>query len=188
MRGRLIGVVGPSGAGKDTVMAGLAAAVPNVALVRRVITRAPEKGGEDYHPVSEEEFHKMKAAGAFCVDWAAHGFHYGIPDAVQRQIATDRILLVNLSRNVLTQMDAAFPGFTVLNVTASAETLAARLTERGRETPEQIRARLARKIDPLSATLSVVNVANDGSVDDAIAAAVKGLDLMPTPDPVDLDQ
>ena len=50
--GRLIAVVGPSGVGKDSVMAGLHGAIPDLHLVRRVITRAPDLGGEDYDAVS----------------------------------------------------------------------------------------------------------------------------------------
>ena len=65
--GRLIAVVGPSGVGKDSVMQGLHVVMPNLRLVRRVITRAPGLGGEDYVAVSETEFHAMHENGAFAI-------------------------------------------------------------------------------------------------------------------------
>ncbi|MEO0703578.1 MAG: hypothetical protein AAFY80_15680 [Pseudomonadota bacterium] len=66
MTGRLIGVVGPSGVGKDSVMAGLVEADPQLALVRRTITREPELGGEDYTPATQAAFDRLVAKGAFC--------------------------------------------------------------------------------------------------------------------------
>ena len=78
MTGCLIGVVGPSGVGKDTLMRALAEASPDFSLVRRVITRAPELGGEDYEAVTEEAFEERRKAGDFCIHWCArwilHGF------------------------------------------------------------------------------------------------------------------
>lgn len=66
-QGRLIAVVGPSGVGKDSVMAGIHEAMPRLHLVRRVITRAPELGGEDYDAVSDEQFAALLRDGAFAV-------------------------------------------------------------------------------------------------------------------------
>jgi len=59
--GRLIGVVGPSGAGKDSVMEALARARPDFHLVRRVISRAEGAGGEVYERVSPGEFERRRA-------------------------------------------------------------------------------------------------------------------------------
>ena len=80
--GRLIAVVGPSGAGKDSVLAGIAAARPDMRLVRRTITRAPGLGGEDYDALSEAGFAARAEAGEFCLHWTAHGLRYGIPASV----------------------------------------------------------------------------------------------------------
>ena len=72
-RGRLIAVVGPSGVGKDSVMRGIHDVMPCIHLVRRVITRAPGLGGEDYDAVSEPEFQDMARNGAFAVHWGRMG-------------------------------------------------------------------------------------------------------------------
>ena len=52
----MIAVVGPSGVGKDTVTQALVDAAPQLSLVRRVITRAADAGGEDYDAVSVPMF------------------------------------------------------------------------------------------------------------------------------------
>ena len=60
-------IVGPSGAGKDTLLAGALAARPDLVLVRRVITRPTEAGGEDFDGVTEAVFAQRLAAGDFAL-------------------------------------------------------------------------------------------------------------------------
>ena len=90
MTGRLIAVVGPSGVGKDTVMAALVAADPRLALVRRVITRPSDAGGEDFDGVDRATFETMRDAGAFALWWSAHELSYGIPVEVDAALAAGR--------------------------------------------------------------------------------------------------
>lgn len=175
MAGRLIGITGPSGVGKDSLMAAMARARPDLRLARRVITRAPEKGGEDYEPVSEAEFMRRAEAGEFCLQWQAHGLHYGIPDHVRRRVAGGEVMLVNLSRGMLDQAQACFPELLVLNITASAETLAARLRSRGRENDAQISLRLARDPGLFPETLEVIQINNDGALEEAVEQALQAL-------------
>src|SRR5690606_6930022 len=102
--GTLVVVVGPSGAGKDTLMASAArhfAGREDVHFVQRVITRAEEAGGEDHKWVTEAEFIQMRQAGAFAVDWEAHGLHYGIPSSVQEKLALGHLVVANGSRSIL---------------------------------------------------------------------------------------
>lgn len=172
MSGRLIGVVGPSGVGKDTLMRALDGACPDFDIARRVITRPADLGGEDYEPVSEAEFESRRAAGAFCISWRAHGLRYGIPDTVRLRVAKGEQLLVNLSRDVLVDIATVFPHFSVLNVTAQPETLAVRLAGRGRESAEDIARRLGRANRPLPQGLSILTISNDGPLEDAVDDAL----------------
>lgn len=174
--GRLIGVVGPSGAGKDTVMHALAGAAPRFGLVQRVITRPPEAGGENHVAVSAAEFDRRVAAGAFCLHWAAHGLRYGIPQQVEDELARGRDMLVNLSRGVLGRADSRFAGFVALNITAGPETRAARLAKRGRETAAQIRARLDRMPAEIPPGIAVITVANDGELSETVAMVLAKLE------------
>ena len=172
MTGRLIGVVGPSGVGKDSVMRAMAANVTGFILVRRVITREPGAGGEDYESVTEAEFEQRRLAGAFCLDWEAHGLRYGIPRTVLNRVAKGEDVLVNLSRDVLRDIKAIFPRVTILNITASPETLAERLEQRGRETPDDIAKRLAKASRVLPDGMEIVTVSNDGPLEDTVAEAL----------------
>lgn len=172
MSGRLIGFVGPSGVGKDSVMHGLVKAMPSLSLVKRTITRAPGLGGEEYEAVLEQEFDMRAAAGEFCLHWEAHGLLYGIPDTVRARIARGEELLVNLSRAVLPRAQEVFPSLVTFNVTATPETLAARLAQRARESEAEIAKRLARAAKPLPAGAKVIDLPNDGTLQETVQQAV----------------
>lgn len=170
--GRLIAVVGPSGVGKDSVMAGIHDAIPQLKLVQRVVTRAPGLGGEIYDDVSVAEFEAMVENGAFAVHWSAHGLYYGIPITVKYQLNKGTDCLVNFSRKALAEAAAIFPRFKVLNITAQPSTLKQRLVARGRETEEEIAARLAQASNPLPADLEVIHLSNDGPLSQTVARGV----------------
>lgn len=175
-QGRFIAVVGPSGAGKDSVMGALARARPGLGLARRVITRPGTAGGEDFDGVDAAEFARRSSAGAFVLEWQAHGLRYAIPRSETARMAAGQDLLANLSRRVLTQAAAAFGrAFLVLEITAPPEVLARRLAARGRETPADIAARLDRARDPLPPGLPVLRIDNGGTLDRAVAQALAAL-------------
>ena len=173
--GRLIAVVGPSGVGKDSIMAGIAAAMPAIKLVRRTITRAPDLGGEDYDAVTPEDFRTAVNEGQFCVHWGAHDLFYGIPSTVLDDVKNGAHCLANFSRAALTHAQAIFPTLVVLNITASAETLADRLENRQRETKAEIIKRLSQSAKPLPSGLTVITIQNEGALEDAVQKAVHAL-------------
>ncbi len=169
MGGRFVAVVGPSGVGKDSVMEAAAAASDHVVLARRVITRAADAGGEAFDAVSEEAFAQMAEAGDFALWWPAHGLHYGIPTAVDADLAAGKTVLANLSRSVLPQAQARFSAFHVIALTAPTEVLAARLASRGRETQDDISRRLSRAGFALPEGLPVTEICNDGPLAQTLA-------------------
>ncbi|WP_370272336.1 phosphonate metabolism protein/1,5-bisphosphokinase (PRPP-forming) PhnN [Pseudooceanicola nitratireducens] len=174
--GRLIGVVGPSGVGKDSVMQAVALARPDVGLVRRVITRPEEAGGEDFEGVAEAAFEARVQAGDFALHWQAHGLRYGIPGAIAQDLDRGRTLLVNLSRAVLAQAQARFSNFAVLELSAAPEVLAQRLAARGRESAEDIARRLQRADYALPEGLArVVTIDNGGALDKTVAQVLTAL-------------
>ena len=173
--GRLIAVVGPSGMCKDSIMTAMAARDPGLQLVRRVITRAPELGGEDYDSVTVPTFRKVAADGAFCVHWRAHDLHYGIPMQILSDVRDGGCVLANFSRKALRRAAEVFPTVKVLNITATPNVISARLMARGRETTDEVAARLAVAQKPLPKGFDVATISNDGPLEEAVAAALKAI-------------
>jgi len=179
--GMMVVVVGPSGAGKDTLM-GRAAhhfdGRADVHFARRVITRGEDAGGEDHVSVSEGIFETMERAGGFAVSWGAHGLKYGISAAVLQELAKGNIVIANGSRSVLDHFKAAFPRLTVINVTARPEVLAERLEARGRETREDILKRLERGSLTVQGDYDVITIDNSGTLDDATRQMIDALEAV----------
>ena len=80
MQGRLIAVMGPSGAGKDALIAyARAKSDPaQVIVAHRYITRPAGAGGENHVALSAAEFAARRAAGLFALAWESHGLAYGV--------------------------------------------------------------------------------------------------------------
>lgn len=167
MSGRLIAVVGPSGAGKDTLLAGVCGpGGPH--WVRRVITRPESAGGEPFEGVSDAEFARREARGDFGLVWRAHGLAYGIPLAELAPLARGRDVIFNGSRGALAQAAARFPALTVIRISAPPGVLAQRLAGRGRESAAAIRDRLARDTAPIPGGLPLIEVMNDSTPEEGI--------------------
>ncbi|WP_372619315.1 phosphonate metabolism protein/1,5-bisphosphokinase (PRPP-forming) PhnN [Falsiroseomonas sp.] len=172
----LVGVVGPSGAGKDTLMNGARAALAGDArfvFARRLITRPAEAGAEEHEAITPEAFSDLRSRGALALWWQAHGLHYGIPAGIHAEIAAGRVVVANLSRGVLAEAAIRFP-LRVLEITAPVALRAARLAARGREDVADIAARLAREA-PLPPGLDLETVMNDATPEAAVACVLAAL-------------
>lgn len=173
--GRLIAVVGPSGVGKDSLMAALCDHRPDLHRVRRVITRSETAVGEVFDGISPALFAARAAGGDFALHWRAHGLSYGVPASVEEVLDAGRDAVVNLSRGVVGKAALRFRTLHVLSLSASPEVLAARLAGRGRETAQDIARRLARPAPPLPDGVRVTEIDNSGPLDAAVAQALATL-------------
>ncbi|WP_349957065.1 phosphonate metabolism protein/1,5-bisphosphokinase (PRPP-forming) PhnN [Rhizobium sp. ZPR3] len=179
--GILAVVVGPSGAGKDTLM-NLAAqhfvGRPDVHFVRRVITRDGDAGNEDHRSVSEVDFNAMEQAGAFAVSWEAHGLKYGIPADVFGELAQGHLVIANGSRSALHHFQSTFPRLKIINITATREVLAERLMARGRESREDVLKRLERSSLTVEGSYDVADIDNSGTLEEAERAIISVLETL----------
>jgi len=170
--GRLVLVFGPSGAGKDSVLAAAMASPAAMPLVfcRREITRPADAGGEAHSPVTWPTFAARRAAGAYLLSWEANGNGYGIPAHHADDLAAGRIVVASVSRTVLAAAARLGWPVTALRITAPVAVLAERLARRGRESEAEIRARLARApmAEPASG-IAIAEIVNDGTLEQAVA-------------------
>jgi ribose 1,5-bisphosphokinase len=144
--GALVVVVGPSGAGKDTLIALARARCAHDARVmfaRRIVTR-PASAAEDHDSATPAQFDAAIGQGAYAFWWEAHGLKYALPAAIDTELRAGRTVVCNVSRAVIRQLRGRYARLTVVLVTAPKEILLARLAARGRERGGDVAERLDR--------------------------------------------
>jgi len=164
--GRLILVVGPSGAGKDTLL-GLAKAAcagdDNVVFPRRAVTREASPF-EENEQLSLDAFRQARSQGDFAVHWEAHGHCYALSRALDDDIRAGRTVVANVSRAVVEAIRRAYADVVVISITAPPEILSQRLAARARSSDGRLADRLGRAVDD-AATVPDVTITNVGSAE-----------------------
>ncbi len=166
--GTFVAVVGPSGAGKDSLIRHAQksfAGDDRLMFVRRTVTRQADPGAEDHDSMSAADFDAAEADGAFAVTWRAHGLAYGIPVAALDHVRQGGIAVANCSRSALAAIRDKFGGLAVIHVTAPPEILARRIAARGREPAGEIEARIRREASGLEQIGNVVTIDNGGELE-----------------------
>jgi ribose 1,5-bisphosphokinase len=164
--GRLVLVVGPSGAGKDTLL-GLAKAAcaddGKIVFPRRVITRQASEA-EDNEEVSAGTFQEALARDEYAMHWEAHGHRYALSRAIDDDIRAGHAVVANVSRTIVAAMRQAYASVLVISITAPPNVLAERIAMRARGSDGKIEQRLNRTVDE-AAAVPDVTIVNTGSVD-----------------------
>jgi len=177
-------VSGPSGAGKTSVVEGLARRFPFHFSVS-MTTRPPRPGevdGEDYTFVDRERFEDAIAAGEL-VEWAAYSGHlYGTPRAeVDRHLAAGHDVLLDIEMVGSRLVHEAYPEAVMVYILPpSLEVLEARLRGRGDTADVAARLAVARSQIEEAEGLFDYFVVND-DLDTAIATAAGILRSLPPP-------
>jgi len=173
--GRLVLVVGPSGAGKDTLIDLARAALRDDASIvfpRRVITRAA--ADEPHDTMDPDAFDKAARAGAFALTWEAHDLRYGIPAGIDADIRAGRKVVCNVSRAIIAEARERYADVRVVLVTAPPDVLAARLAARARGSDGDLARRLARS-DGFAALAAECVITNVGAPDAGAAALIAAI-------------
>ncbi len=146
-RGLLFVVSAPSGTGKTTLCAELAASVSGLWSSLSYTTREPRSGeqdGREYRFVDDALFQAMVQRNEF-VEWATvYGHSYGTPRAPleeQRECGVD--VLLEIDSQGAMQIKRKYPDAVYIYILPpSMDELRARLIKRGSDTPEEVQRRL----------------------------------------------
>jgi ribose 1,5-bisphosphokinase len=163
--GALVVVVGPSGAGKDTLIARARALCaresqidPGIVFPRRIVTR-PSSAAEDHDSVSPPEFDAAVGQGIYAFWWEAHGLKYALSAAIDTELRSGNTVVCNVSRAVVSRLRERYGNVTVVLVTAPKDVLLARLAARGREGEGDMADRIERAaIDDLAPDIVIENI------------------------------
>ncbi|GIW20240.1 MAG: guanylate kinase [Chloroflexota bacterium] len=157
----LVIISGPSGVGKDTIIAALRERhpTPDYHYVVTCTTRAPRPGeipGVSYHFLSPAEFAALREAGGLLEANEVHGNWYGTPRAeVARALAAGRDVILKIDVQGAAVVKERVPdALLVFVVPPSLEELFQRLRSRATESVDELELRqrnaaleLARKDD-----------------------------------------
>jgi ribose 1,5-bisphosphokinase len=166
MAGCLVCVVGPSGAGKDSLMAYARHALSSDSqfhFARRVVTRQ-STDDEDHETLNDEAFIKADLSGEFFLSWRAHFLAYALRAEVRARVGSGHCVIANVSRTILGSAVLRSLPCVVVEVTAREDVLATRLAARGRESGTDIQMRLTRKTPSLPADLPHITIDNSGKL------------------------
>jgi len=175
--GRLVLVVGPSGAGKDTLIGLVRVACAengDIVFPRRVVTRDPSSS-EDNEPLSLVGFRQAQAQGLFAVHWEAHGHCYALRRTIDDDLRAGRAVVANVSRTIVAAMRRIYADVVVVAVTAPPEILAGRLAARARGSDGAVADRLRRAVDDAAPDVTIVNVGSSEEHARRLLRAIRGI-------------
>jgi ribose 1,5-bisphosphokinase len=171
--GTLILVVGPSGAGKDTLLAvarDLIGTNERVSFPRRIVTRESSVA-EIHDTMTAEEFDAAVDRGAFAFWWPAHGLKYALSAAIDDELRHGVAVVCNVSRAVVAPLRKSYACKVVL-IDAPRAVRAQRLAARGRRADGDADARLDRPAEPFVPDLVIMNVGDPAEGGRVLADAI----------------
>jgi guanylate kinase len=172
---RVFVITGPSGVGKGTLIRGLLARIPELELSVSATTRAPRPGeqdGVDYHFLTDEEFDRKVAAGAFVEHAAYSGRRYGtLRSELERRTEQGIPVVLEIEVQGARQVRKTMPdAVQVFIAPPSRAARRERLVGRGTDSAEDIERRLAVAEQELTAQDEFDHKVLNDRQEDAVAA------------------
>jgi ribose 1,5-bisphosphokinase len=168
--GRVVYVMGPSGAGKDAVLGFARERLDGrhpVVFAHRYTTRPPGPGHPNEVSLGVGEFALRAARGLFRFEWSAWSVRYGVGVEVGDWAARGLVVVVSGSREHFVAAGHGHPELLPVLITASAAVRERRLHARGREGAAAIADRLRRGEAFGPSHPALVTIANDGPLEEA---------------------
>lgn len=174
MKGKIIIITAPSGAGKTSITRFLLKKYPNLAFSISAATRKPrgnEKNGIDYYFMSLEEFQQKIHNNEF-IEWEMvyEDKYYGtLRSEIERIWAEGKTPILDIDVKGAIHVQKQFPdeSFSLFVQPPSVDELRKRLESRGTETPQNIETRLSKA----SYELSFIHSFNKVIVNDTLEHA-----------------
>lgn len=165
-------ISGPSGSGKNSVLAKVRQSVPDLTYSVSATTRAPRHGemdGVHYFFVKHDEFIARMEAGDFLETAEFCGNYYGtLRSLVEKRLDAGEDVIMDIEIRGADQVREAMPEavFIFLAPPSYAE-LEARIKRRGSESPEAVRRRLAKSVEEIPAVFRYDYVVMNSDLDHA---------------------
>ena len=171
---RLLVVSGPSGVGKGTVVAALAAARDDVDVAVSATTRPPRAGevdGVHYHFLDDRAFDELARAGGFLERTVYNGYHYGtLWASVRNALAEGRTLVLEIDvQGALQVRDRFSDAVLVFLLPPSLSVLEARMRGRGTDDKATMARRVALAQEELALAGAFDYRVTNAQVDQAVA-------------------
>ena len=172
----LVVISGPSGAGKDAVIARVREALPEAHFAVTATTRPPRPGereGVDYHFVSDAEYDRLLAEDGFLEHADVYTHRYGVPKAgVREALSGGQDVIVRVDVQGAATIKRLIPGAVLIFLApGSTEELEERLRARATDEGAELRVRMdtAAREMALRATFDYVVTNTDGHLEDAVS-------------------
>lgn len=172
-KGQLFIISGPSGSGKDTILAKVFEKNPEIKLSISSITRpmrVGEKEGEKYHFISKEEFLDMIENDQLLEYNVFVGNYYGTPKApVEQCLASGNDMILEIDVNGAALVRQKMPeAISIFIMPPSYEELYRRLTGRGTDAADIIASRMQSALDEIARANEYDYVVKNDIVDRAV--------------------